>query len=662
MNRPESKKIPVQVERYAISTVFISYIPHWLTSPVWLNGIVLCVFCMHGIHALYPAIRFGFIARVALFVAGIAGMLLNLQDITQGNFFLILFIFSLFLKALELSTIRDCRAIALGNLFLIFTALILQQDLWILPWLGLAIFSELLLLIKMTNPETSIVRLSVASSKCLLWSLPFALLLFYFFPRLSHPLWKTPTLQSAQVGFSDQLQLGQFSELFYNEDIAMRVYFNLKKHKNPYWRGAILSHYNGQRWTTTWRPMREYSPLPLATFENAHYEIILEPTQSQWLFYQNTPVSGNPNMHYNTDSGLIRANQQSVTQRFRYLLTTQKKSYHPISPQERRINLWLPPYSNPALQEWTRKQLQNHSKPLEHILHSIKTEIQQKPFWYTLSPKPLPETNQQLDHFWFKTREGYCEHYASAVAVILRTAGIPARIIVGYQGGRWNPLGQYLEIQQSNAHAWLEYWQNEVGWVRLDPVQFIAPERIEPAISARNKHQADSFSAAATPDWWKFWQHGSYYLETIRYFSERWLLFYNQDTQFQLLQHLSLGALDKGQLMQLSIAIIILLMLGAAWMIFLKHSRQSPLQREKRKWLRFLQQQRIEIHPSQSFRRQCIILQTTYPKHRSYIQRTYTHYEKIRLQQSKTDSTVMEHSLVRLLRSLRRRLQKLSYY
>jgi hypothetical protein len=107
--------------------------------------------------------------------------------------------------------------------------------------------------------------------------------------------------------------------------------------------------------------------------------------------------------------------------------------------------------------------------------------FREQPFEYTLQPPKLAEN--AVDEFLFETRKGFCEHYASAFTLVMRAAGIPARVVTGYQGGEFNPFGGYLLVRQSDAHAWSEVWIDRQGWVRVDPTAAVAPERIERGLS-----------------------------------------------------------------------------------------------------------------------------------------------------------------------------------
>jgi hypothetical protein len=100
-----------------------------------------------------------------------------------------------------------------------------------------------------------------------------------------------------------------------------------------------------------------------------------------------------------------------------------------------------------------------------------------QPFFYTLTPPKLAEDS--VDEFLFDTRRGFCGHYASAFAALMRAAGIPARVVTGYQGGTYNRFADYWILRQSDAHAWDEIWIENRGWLRIDPTSMVAPERVE---------------------------------------------------------------------------------------------------------------------------------------------------------------------------------------
>jgi hypothetical protein len=139
-----------------------------------------------------------------------------------------------------------------------------------------------------------------------------------------------------------------------------------------------------------------------------------------------------------------------------------------------------PSRANPRAKELGRALRQKHADD-QSIINEMLGMFRRN-FVYTLEPPLLGE--HPVDEFLFSTRTGFCEHYASAFAVVMRAAGIPTRIVTGYQGGEVNALGNYLIVRQADAHAWTEVWLNGRGWVRVDPTFAVAPVRVDTGISA----------------------------------------------------------------------------------------------------------------------------------------------------------------------------------
>jgi hypothetical protein len=136
----------------------------------------------------------------------------------------------------------------------------------------------------------------------------------------------------------------------------------------------------------------------------------------------------------------------------------------------------LPEGSNPRTAELAR-QMRSDAGSDSAYVESVLQKLNREEYFYTLDPPPLG--SDPVDRFLFDTKRGFCEHYASAFAVMMRSVGIPARIVLGYQGGEINPLGGHLIVRQSDAHAWTEVWLDGLGWYRVDPTAAVAPERID---------------------------------------------------------------------------------------------------------------------------------------------------------------------------------------
>ncbi len=322
------------------------------------------------------------------------------------------------------------------------------------------------------------------SGVMMLQGMPVAALLFVLFPRLAGPLWGLPSDLGAQTGLSDSMAPGQISELSLSDKVAFRVDFEraIPPHSQRYWRGPVFSRFDGRVWSAGWLGTRG-ELIPSATPAIA-YTVTLEPTHRPSLFALDLPAalpslaSGSAGIH--GDATILTRDQQlllstPVAQSLRYAQVSVLRSSYPESGSaDARASLGLGS-GNPrtlAFAERLRAEVPDDSNYIRAVLEWFNHEE----FVYTLSP-PLLERDP-VDMFLFDTRRGFCEHYASAFVLMLRAAGIPARVVTGYQGGEVNPRGGYMIVRQSDAHAWAEALVAG-HWQRFDPTAAVAPSRIE---------------------------------------------------------------------------------------------------------------------------------------------------------------------------------------
>ena len=320
----------------------------------------------------------------------------------------------------------------------------------------------------------------------MLQGLPIAALLFFMFPRLAAPLWGLPADRSARTGLSDTMTPGMFSELTLSDEVAFRVDFEgpPPPPAQRYWRGPVMSRYDGRVWSAASLPILA-SPLNEVGGKSVLYTVTLEPNNLPWLFALDLPSSV-PRASADGSAaavpiflGLTRDQQllarAPITQPVRYaVLSTLRDSFPATSQQEARANVRLPPGS-PRTTALARELRERNPDDAAYI-RAVLLHFHDEPFVYTLAA-PLYERDP-VDQFMFEGRRGFCEHYASAFTVMLRAAGIPARVVTGYQGGEMNPTGGYMIVRQSDAHAWTEALVNG-RWQRYDPTAAVAPSRVE---------------------------------------------------------------------------------------------------------------------------------------------------------------------------------------
>ncbi|MDP2784099.1 MAG: DUF3488 and transglutaminase-like domain-containing protein [Sulfurimicrobium sp.] len=390
------------------------------------------------------------------------------------------------LKLMEIKTLRDTMVVIFLSYFLVITSFLYSQAIPTALYLLLVVLVTTATMIGYNDVNNGLSvrpRLRLAGT-LLAQAVPLMLVLFVFFPRVG-PLWGLPKdAHAGMTGLSDSMSPGTISQLIRSEAIAFRVKFDgPPPHKNlRYWRGPVLWDYDGRTWST--RQPLDGTPAQLVPLGKAvNYTVTLEPHNQRWLFALDLPAALPPGSSAGGDLQILA--QVPVQQRLRYSLAsyTQYRLDLDLDPgaKESARALRLPARANPQALElaarW-RDTLKNPQAIVNQALGMFRNEA----FVYTLNPPLLGQ--QAVDDFLFKTRRGFCEHYAGTFVFLMRAAGIPARVVTGYQGGEMNPLGDYLIVRQSDAHAWAEVWLEKQGWVRIDPTGAVSPDRIESGIAA----------------------------------------------------------------------------------------------------------------------------------------------------------------------------------
>lgn len=415
------------------------------------------------------------------------------------------------LKSLELDSRRDFYLLVYVCFFAIATRLIFDQDLILtLYLLGSASLALLALFLlnadlaavankqKINKPE-SFARVSRQLSASVLQAIPLMLLMFFFFPRLA-PFWSMPLpAASAVTGMSDLMSPGDISNLAQSNELVFTARFkgSVPEQHNLYWRGLVLYDFDGREWQTGQQQYWPMEAAALASQEQSDYEQIMQASGQRWLFplvpsglafnsgvvassqYSSAYGSGAKalqikHIQLNTAGNFSLAKPLTQRQVFSWRLLSKPLQRY-LSAWQRQQALALPPGFNPKTRDWVKQLRQKHNND-QALIKAILEYFQQQSFYYTLQPPKLGR--HTVDEFVFNTREGFCEHYANAFTVMMRMAGIPARVALGYQGGKLNPHEPFLAVYQYDAHAWVEVWLDGSGWTRVDPTAAVAPSRV----------------------------------------------------------------------------------------------------------------------------------------------------------------------------------------
>ncbi len=394
------------------------------------------------------------------------------------------------LKLLETERTRDAR-VAIGfSSFVLMSSLLFTQSLLFCTLVGgvlVLILAALSALqpapLRARRPLRADLRLA---GILLAASMPLGAAAFVLLPRLQAPLWGSRDDGLGRSGLSETMAPGQFSQLMQDDSPAFRVEFAASRPPNAslYFRTIVLTDFDGTTWSRRLGGPRGDAAAPVATGRSYDYTITLEATDRPWMPALDLPLFAPEGTRLDDDQVIVAG--RSVTQPREYHLRSDVDAHAApsLDRRERLRMLRLPAgYGTQAralAQRW-REQAKDDRDVVQAALAMFRGS-----FTYTLSPPLL--ARDSVDDFLFGSQQGFCEHYASAFVFLMRAAGIPARVVTGYQGGWWS--GSYLLVRQSDAHAWAEVWREGTGWQRVDPTAAVSPARVELGASDANGAQA----------------------------------------------------------------------------------------------------------------------------------------------------------------------------
>jgi transglutaminase-like putative cysteine protease len=472
---------PVHGLGWVLGALAVAVVPHVRFLPAWVSLLLLAVGAWRWSASLrgWPlAPQWLRVVIVVVATVSILGTYRTLNGIEAGTALLVLMAAA---KLLETRSSRDLTVLVFIAWFLLYAALLRDQRLTQLPWLFGSAFLTTVALMRVhadvtAAPVTHLARRSLA---LLVQAVPVGIMLFLLFPRLPGPFWGIDAGSQARTGLNDEMTPGDVSDLSASGDVAFRVRFQgeLPTPEQRYWRGPVLHEFDGRTWR---RPRAQAFPQQEVQFagEAIDYQITLEPHDRRWVFALDLPSRWPTHEAFQAyDFTLFAA--RSVGR-----VTAFDLSSHPrfvagadLPGSLRRKDLALPDDgTNARSVQFGRELAARFQGDPGRIVDELLRRFREEPFEYTMRP-PLLADNA-VDEFLFDTRSGFCEHYASAFTVVMRAAGVPARVVTGYLGGEYNPFGGYLIVRQSDAHAWSEVWIDGSGWVRVDPTAAVAPERV----------------------------------------------------------------------------------------------------------------------------------------------------------------------------------------
>ncbi len=471
------------VAQVAVMLPFMAYLPIWLmlvllVCTAWRLRVI------RG-HWVQPTWLFkGGIIVLGLIAVAISDLNPLSLD-TMSSLLLLAFAF----KSLEVIHRRDAVVIVFTGYFLVAIQFLYNQSIAAALY-GIACLTLLTsaLVAAQESPDKKVGDNLKLAATMLAQCLPLMIIVYLFFPRLP-PLWAV-TLPSDQAksGISDSMAPGDIANLSQSDATAFRVKFKGRRPEQSrlYWRGLVLSYFDGRTWTqfSSRLPIQGVKevlqtdpPQSRSKKDLLEYDVIYEQTNQNWLFTLSTVIDWKGEAILGFDYRLMA--NQALRAPTAFTVYSDINAARNASPNAalRRLTLRIPQGQNPRTralaEEWRGKA--NSDKI---YAQKVMAHFRNQEFFYTLRP-PVTGQRDTIDQFLFESRRGFCSHYAGSFVYMMRTAGIPARVVIGYQGGEWNEGGGFLTVREYDAHAWAEVWLEGEGWVRFDPTAMVAPQRIQ---------------------------------------------------------------------------------------------------------------------------------------------------------------------------------------
>lgn len=605
-----SERLPRESLLWIFAAQFAALLPQFAILPLWIVG--AWGFAVYWRLEVFRGRRDlpGRQVKLLAVLLSVAGLALSYRQWFALEPMVALLAVSFTLKNLELANRRDAFLSLLLSYFVAATLFVFEQT---IPYAVYGVACVLIitaaLAAQMGSHSAGPRRALGLSVRLLAQAVPLMVVLFIAAPRLG-PLWAVPqNSDGASTGISDAMSPGDFSELSQSDDPALRIAFDgpVPPPEQRYWRGLVYSDFDGRRWSqgtgvdhreggrVYWRASGRALP---EVGPRYRYRVIQEATNSPWLFAMARPDSTTNGVGETADDRLLK--RKPVYSRFAYEVRSwPRETFSDVAPLtdfERRRNLQLPPGGNERTRRWAAS-FRDSGLDAEGISRRI-LQFYNRSFVYTLKPPALG--GDTVDEFLFGTQQGFCEHFAGSYVFAMRAAGVPARVVAGYQGGEWVAQEEYLLVRQYDAHAWAEIWTRERGWQRVDPTAAVSPERIREGLqrAAADQFMQDSLLPL----------HRISFLKQLRLewdmINYRWyraVIGFDSEQQEDVLQQL------LGEISPLRLAILLLLPLAAVllgvlvWLWWSGRGRRAPLSsRLYRRFCRRLARAGLERRPGET--------------------------------------------------------------
>lgn len=599
-----------------VLSVLVAVLPHIQRLPIWFLPMTAAVIGFR-FYAQVHGLRKGHSLVMSLLAIAVLILLVYSQGVgVTREVSVSIMITMTVMKLLEAYQKRDAYLVAMLCYFVIMTRFLYSQDLLLLIYLLASIWvsSHALAVLQFERTAAYFNRkdmMQTANIMCV--GIPFAIVFFLFFPRLGSPIWGSPDIfGEGKTGISDTMSPGSIVELFMDDSPAFRVTFedgNVPDSSQLYWRGPVLWHYDGQTWTR-----KKSGPRRTISADEGvavvSYQIEQESTGQHWMFSLDYVVNRFESAFILSDSTMYSPTKINQLKHYELRSVLIDGLHEVLSPTDRDILLSYPSELNPQTQAMMASwQKEGHLSTPQALVEKALRHFNRQGFFYSYTPPPLQ--GHILDQFLFESKRGFCEHYASTFVLMMRMAGIPARVVTGYQGGV--DRGEYLLVKQSDAHAWAEvFYETEPGvgtWHRVDPTAVVSPERVSTgaqSIIEQPRHWHDF-------EWLRSMREG---FDSYRYQWNRWVRDFNLSKQNALFELMGFEHHD-GPSIALFMSLMVFALSGLLGLVLWWRGRPrwTPYQKIHRQFMAMMFQQKerpaMERLPSSEIHQ---LLKVRYPE------------------------------------------------
>jgi transglutaminase-like putative cysteine protease/uncharacterized protein (DUF58 family) len=527
--------------------LLLAALPLWQVAAVAsLAVLALCIFARWWWR---PRALGGWIPA-AVAVAGVAGVGLQHGSIVSTEAGISILLVLQGCKLLEARSPHDFQVLAMIGWFVCLCGILAEQSLGQSIY-SVAVFAWIAVCMIRFRRSTPGLRAPMRLAGLLLaQALPVAALLFVLFPRATVDALarRIGTGQTTTTGVPTELEPGTIARVVASDASAFRAKFPdgwVPPSEQRYWRCVVLWECQG----LSWRKGPSMIPAPLVRYEpragDVRHEIDMEPHGQFWMPALDKPIrgpAGSDAMVPDFDDTL-QVREPLRRPRRAAIFSRLSPQGEPLPETHRRVALRTPAEVGERMRALAQQWRANATSDVQ-VVQAGLAYLQQQGFAYTLDPGEFTGRGA-LEEFWFDRKQGFCSHYSAAYATLMRLAGIPSRIVMGYLGGAWNSNGNYLLVRQSDAHAWVEVWLEQSGWTRIDPTAVLAPSRLRLDLQGSLLGDEEAANRRRNSLWWRAYDSAMLFWDNVSYQWDTRVIQYDEETQVDWL-----GAMGLQQLAQ----------------------------------------------------------------------------------------------------------------